>query len=153
VSKDIKTSGYVPEADITYVDAGATVVADATDKGDGGKVVVWSNQKTSFGGMVYARAGAQGGDGGFVETSGAHLHPGGSVAASAPKGTAGTWLVDPTPLTVVTSGAGADQVNVGDIISTLDGGTNFTLSADTTIKFDLTDPATDFATTDTTRSS
>ncbi len=64
--------------------------ADATRSGNGGTVVVWSDQYTNFAGTISARGGAVGGDGGAVETS-SHgvLNATSQVAATAPAGKAG----------------------------------------------------------------
>ena len=53
----------------TVIQPGAKVRANATDNGNGGRVVVQSNLSTSVGGAISARGGPDGGDGGFVETS------------------------------------------------------------------------------------
>jgi filamentous hemagglutinin family protein len=61
-----------------------------------------------------------GGNGGSIETSAAFAHIGAaSINASAPKGKAGTWLVDPYDLTI--DGAAATTIS-----NTLNGGTNVT---------------------------
>src|SRR5664280_443328 len=48
----------VPTASTTAVDAATTINASATDTGNGGKVVVWSDGSTSFKGSILARGGA-----------------------------------------------------------------------------------------------
>jgi len=91
----------------TYIGKDAVLRADATDRGDGGKVIVWSDQVTRFHGSILARGGANGGNGGFVETSGKQsLYVTGSVDTRSPQGSAGNWLLDPTDITII-SGAGA----------------------------------------------
>ncbi|MGK5051977.1 YDG domain-containing protein [Janthinobacterium sp. RB2P8] len=86
----------VRNAATTSVGTGVTLNADATGKGDGGKVVVWSDEKTVFAGDVSARGGAAGGDGGMLEVSGKQtLYFGGTANAHAPKGKSGTLLLDP----------------------------------------------------------
>lgn len=92
----------VQNAGSTYVSADATINADAVVQGDGGKVIVWSDDFTRFLGTVSARGGAQSGDGGFVETSGKlNLEVlGGSVDTRASNGQAGTWLLDPSNVEV-----------------------------------------------------
>ncbi|MEE3100024.1 MAG: filamentous hemagglutinin N-terminal domain-containing protein, partial [Pseudomonadota bacterium] len=57
------------EARRTEIEAGARIRADATDKGRGGEVLVWSSEATLATGWVSARGGRAGGDGGFVELS------------------------------------------------------------------------------------
>jgi len=85
----------------------AVVRADATATGDGGRVIVWADDSTGFHGLIRARGGATGGNGGFVETSGkVNLAVTGSVDTRAPAGRTGTWLLDPTNITVI-SGPGA----------------------------------------------
>ena len=54
----------------SFVGADAEIHADALTSGDGGTVIVWSDDYTRFYGTITATGGAEGGDGGFVETSG-----------------------------------------------------------------------------------
>src|SRR5262247_4020582 len=63
----------IPTATTVSVDAGTTINASARDSGNGGKVILWSDQLTTFAGTILARGGVQGGNGGFVETSGKRL--------------------------------------------------------------------------------
>src|SRR6185437_4894793 len=59
----------VEDALMTSVGSAVRIDADALQSGQGGRVVVWSNQHTEMDGRISARGGAAGGDGGFVETS------------------------------------------------------------------------------------
>jgi hypothetical protein len=60
-------------------------------------VVAWANDSLTVAGLIKAAGGAQGGDGGFVETSGGSVNFSSiRVDTSAPAGKTGTWLVDPT---------------------------------------------------------
>jgi filamentous hemagglutinin family protein len=90
----------------TGVAQGATVRADATTQGSGGTVIVNSADYTAHGGEISARGGPGGGDGGFVEVSGQKgLDITGRVNVSAGLGgLSGTFLIDPTNLTIVTTG-------------------------------------------------
>lgn len=74
----------------------AVIRADATEAGDGGRVILWCEDVTRFYGSISARGGSESGDGGFVETS-SHgiLESRGRVNASSPTGQPGTWLLDP----------------------------------------------------------
>ena len=54
------------------IDRNTVINASATSSGTGGKVIVWSDEKTSFAGTILATGGPAGGDGGFAEVSG-HL--------------------------------------------------------------------------------
>ena len=83
------------------MDAAAAFDASASHIGNGGKVVLWSNDFTGFYGSIAARGGAAGGNGGFVETSSRNnLQAFGQADASAPLGAAGTWLLDPLDVTI-----------------------------------------------------
>ena len=96
-------AGDVHTASQTVVGANARINASATDNGNGGQVVVWSNGATAFRGSIEARGGANGGDGGFVETSGKQtLAFSGQVDTRAPRGVMGTLLLDPTDITIST---------------------------------------------------
>ncbi|HEY6477009.1 MAG TPA: filamentous hemagglutinin N-terminal domain-containing protein, partial [Polyangia bacterium] len=94
-------AGPLPNAQATTVSQGASIIADAITSGDGGQVAVWSDGVTRFSGAITARGGAKSGNGGYVETSGhQQLFVAGSVNTSAAHGHAGTWLLDPSDLTV-----------------------------------------------------
>ncbi|MGD9604327.1 MAG: filamentous hemagglutinin N-terminal domain-containing protein, partial [Gammaproteobacteria bacterium] len=90
----------------TEVDAASVLEANAGGNGDGGTVVVWSDEETRFNGTASARGGDTGGDGGLVEVSGKDiLRFGGSVDVGAPAGDAGTLLLDPKNIFIVQGGA------------------------------------------------
>jgi filamentous hemagglutinin family protein len=95
----------VPNSSTVSVDAATTIDASAISTGNGGKVIVWANQATTFVGTILAKGGAQSGNGGFVETSGGTLIFNGNVNTSALNGKTGTWLLDPTDLTIDAAGA------------------------------------------------
>src|SRR5882672_2945479 len=87
----------VANASTTGVNFSTTLKADATQNGDGGKIVVWSDSNTQFYGTASARGGAQSGNGGSMEISsgGDRLAMFGFADAGAPNGTPGTLLLDP----------------------------------------------------------
>jgi filamentous hemagglutinin family protein len=98
----------VPTATSVSVDAASTINASATGQGNGGKVILWSEQQTTFAGTVFALGGSSGGNGGFVETSGHQtLAYTGVVDLRAPMGTAGTVLLDPADFYISNTGAPA----------------------------------------------
>ena len=95
----------VKNAQTAFVGNGVTLKADATDQGDGGKIVVWSDGDTRFLGSLSARGGSNGGNGGNAEVSGkGDLLFIGGANLGAPKGTAGSLLLDPLDLFVDTVG-------------------------------------------------
>jgi len=86
----------------TVVQADTVISANATQNGDGGEVVVWADGHTVVNSEVQAKGGAQGGNGGRVETSGKEtLAVNVAANTSAPNGEAGQWLIDPANLTIV----------------------------------------------------
>ena len=108
------TNAGVYNATNTFVAGGGNLKADALNSGDGGKVVVWSNENTYYGGNLSAKGAGNNGNGGFAEVSGkenlvfqgtADLSPGGS------NGHYGDLLLDPQNITVSTGG-GAAYANV-----------------------------------------
>jgi filamentous hemagglutinin family protein len=106
------------------LDAATTLKADATATGTGGSVILWSTASTEFAGSISASGGPGGGDGGFVETSSAGtltIDSGATVTASATNGNNGTWLLDPSDLTI-------DLTAANTISATLAGGTDVTES-------------------------
>lgn len=110
----------VPNAEQTSVDAQATIKADATQQGDGGRVIVWSDGTTRMDGRISARGGAQGGDGGFAEVSGRQrLEYTGRADLRAPQGRTGTLLLDPNDVEIVLT-AGTDTAVTYILESTLE---------------------------------
>ncbi|WP_445233321.1 YDG domain-containing protein, partial [Duganella rhizosphaerae] len=93
----------VQNAQQAYVGKDSVIKADATDHGNGGKVIVWSDQATQMFGGISARGGAAGGNGGFVETSGHYLDMRGAVDTRAPKGATGKLLLDPSDVYIADS--------------------------------------------------
>jgi filamentous hemagglutinin family protein len=112
VGGDYQGGGGVQRAQSVLFDAGASLRADATADGQGGKVVLWSDGETKAYGSVSARGAGQG-SGGLVETSG-HVLDVNGIAVSASGGAAGkngTWLLDPYDIEVVANGtASANDV-------------------------------------------
>ena len=100
VDRDFDAGTYVRTSYETYVDDAAAINVDATETGDGGMVVVWSDDNTEFHGAISARGARQGGDGGFVEVSGAALIFAGLADRSAAQGQDGVLLLDPNVLRV-----------------------------------------------------
>lgn len=91
----------------TFVAAGASIDASAVTEGDGGTVVAWADDITRFNGSVSANGGALAGNGGNIEVSGKnYLEMRGQVSLSAPKGRAGSLLLDPTNITIATNNPG-----------------------------------------------
>ncbi|MDB9525300.1 CHAT domain-containing protein, partial [Oscillatoria sp. CS-180] len=123
IGGDYQGQGSLPRAQTAQVDSGSTIRADAVQMGDGGRVIVWADGEAIFAGMITARGGPDGGNGGLVETSGLQSlqFAGGQVDASAPQGTSGLWLIDPNDIFIGPGEALA-------IEQTLTNGTDFTAS-------------------------
>jgi len=115
--------GPLANASTTLIDELSKLDVSATDNGNGGNAVVWSDQNTQFRGSIDAKGGDNGGDGGNVEVSGkAHLSYSGSVNTLAAKGKTGNLLLDPYNVTIST-GTDTNQssftaTGTGSIINT-----------------------------------
>jgi filamentous hemagglutinin family protein len=142
--------GAVPNAQFVTLDPSSTIRADGFKTGqtspasaaNGGQIIVWADQTTRVYGTVSAQASSQGGNGGLIETSGRRSLDvsGARVNAGAANGVAGTWLLDPgnitlsnAPTTVGTlplfaPGAIDSNINIADLVATLDSGTNVTIT-------------------------
>ena len=120
IGGDFQGKGDKQRAQNTTVEAGAQVSADATNDGDGGTVVVWSDNQTQVDGNLSARGGPNGGDGGLIETSSAgNLQFSQAADVSAPQGNGGEWLLDPEDITIGSGEAQAieDTLNDGGNVS------------------------------------
>ncbi|MFB8789533.1 MAG: CHAT domain-containing protein [Potamolinea sp.] len=139
IGGDYRGQGTVPNASRTFVSSDSTINADAKVSGDGGRVILWSDQVTGFYGKISARGGSSFGNGGFVELSSKNdLAFKGQVNVGATNGVDGTILFDPTNITIVAATAvndnqlNANVPNPGDLAGTIlsgDGGAvDFTIS-------------------------
>lgn len=91
----------VPNAARLLLDRSTEVRADGLGRGDGGRVIAFSTGQSAIGAILSARGGENGGNGGFIETSGAELRVAVTPDASAPRGQGGKWLIDPVDLSIV----------------------------------------------------
>ncbi|KAF6590645.1 filamentous hemagglutinin N-terminal domain-containing protein, partial [Cronobacter sp. EKM101R] len=92
----------IRNADKVVMQDGSRIDVSATQQGNGGTAVLWSESLTNFHGQISAKGGDKGGNGGQVETSSlGNLQVFGAVSASAGKGKAGNWLLDPLDITIV----------------------------------------------------
>ena len=134
----------VKNAQATVMGKDAVIVADAKGNGDGGKIILWSDEYTGFYGELFARGGVEGGNGGFIETSSKNnLQAFGSANASAISGLAGKWLLDPRNVSIQTGGTGTltggvftpstDDATIAPltITSALNGGTSVEINTGT----------------------
>jgi hypothetical protein len=118
--------GSVSNAGTTTVSPDALFRADALGAGDGGTVVVWSDQATTFSGAISAQGGPDSGRGGFVEVSGQRsLTFDGFADLSAPSGAAGQLVLDPDTVDI-------DQAEAASIVAQLSV-SDVTISATTQI--------------------
>jgi filamentous hemagglutinin family protein len=148
IGGDTRGQGTVPRAVTTIVSADSTIHADALENGNGGRVVIWSDQATDFLGTITARGGAIGGNGGAVEVSSRdRLVFNGLVDTLASHGESGSLLLDPRNILIsdtIPIGVPAED-SVFDLITlanqkgniTLEATNDITLSAGLILDFSL----------------
>lgn len=133
IGGDYQGEGNVPRAAITAIDKNSAIRADGGLEGDGGKIIVWSEETTRVYGEMSARGGTVAGDGGLVETSSrGFLEVMSSPDISAPVGNGGTWLLDPNNLTITDNPINSQIPDTSPFIPTGDDaelGINFVLAA------------------------
>jgi filamentous hemagglutinin family protein len=99
IGGDWQGTGTTQRAETTSIDAASIIRADATQSGNGGTVVVWSDNLTTFEGLISAQ-GAGTGTGGEAEVSGkAVLSYTGHTDLGGPGGF-GNLLLDPYNITI-----------------------------------------------------
>ncbi|MDH3212312.1 MAG: filamentous hemagglutinin N-terminal domain-containing protein, partial [Myxococcales bacterium] len=122
IGGDYQGKGEVPTARRTAVSSDAEIRADATEAGDGGRVIVWADEVTVFHGEISARGGEQSGDGGFAEVSGKErLVYRGLADLRAPAGATGTLLLDPENLTILSGDGAPSGGSLDDLLEPQDG--------------------------------
>jgi filamentous hemagglutinin family protein len=113
VGGDYLGKGKVPAAKMLTVEPTVTVYSDSNEIGDAGRIIFWSDGVNKFNGKVYARSlsgiiGNNYGNGGFVETSGKQLIVNGYVDLAAANGSTGTYLLDPSTISILSNSAVVD---------------------------------------------
>jgi len=108
----------IRNAEFIYLGENTNVNADAMNNGNGGKLITFANDTTRIYGTLTARGGVNGGNGGFIETSGLQ----GFEIIQAPDATAamglgGEWLIDPYNITIVDSTVGTSEIKVDNPIA------------------------------------
>jgi|CXWL01.1.fsa_nt_gi filamentous hemagglutinin family protein len=129
IGGDYQGKGSTPHAKTVTVDANSKINVSATDTGNGGTSIVWSDEVTDFNGSILGTGGVNGGNGGLAEVSSkGELGYNGSADLHATNGNAGLLLLDPNSLFI---GSWADHyigtdhfVNADSIVAALNGGTN-----------------------------
>ena len=135
----------------TYIGNDVNICADSLQEGNGGRVIIWSNDQTKCFGNISAKGGNTRGDGGFIEISSAkNLQYQGKAHASAFNGLAGTILYDPSDINIANYGGISNpayptspgpptdiydptglpspaELDVVNIVNSLNGGTNVTI--------------------------
>jgi filamentous hemagglutinin family protein len=106
IGGDYQGKGTVPNASRTFVSQDSLLNANALTDGNGGQVIIWSEQASAFYGNISAQGGSNSGNGGFVEVSGkGNLQFAGTVATQAATGVPGTLLLDPKDILIQARGA------------------------------------------------
>ena len=143
VGGDWQGSNGVYQATTVMMAQGATIDASATQQGDGGKVVLWSDVTkdglTRVAGRIAARGAGTAAVGGKVETSGHRLAVDSTVQIDV--GAGGQWLIDPADVTISTgtdlghdasfvpnAAAATTVVNVTTLLTALNAGTDVTVT-------------------------
>ena len=120
VGGDWQGKGSLPQAINVSIDQYSTLDVSAITNGNAGMIVAWSdihnpNSSTIVNGTLLAKGGAEGGDGGMIETSGYDLKVDGitisTKANEAAGGKTGQWLLDPRNITITSSGDTVDATS------------------------------------------
>ncbi|MGL5083452.1 MAG: CHAT domain-containing protein [Microcoleaceae cyanobacterium] len=101
IGGDHRGAATLPTANRVLIDANTTLKANALGSGNGGQLVIWSEEATQFSGQIQARGTV----GGFAELSSrGNLAVAGNVDLSGANGTVGTLLLDPENIIIVDVG-------------------------------------------------
>ncbi|MBP0018021.1 MAG: CHAT domain-containing protein [Cyanobacteria bacterium SBLK] len=131
IGGDRRGEGNFPRARRTFIDENTSIRADALGRGEGGNIIIWSDELTAFAGKARARGGEAGGDGGFVEVSGkSSLIYEGEADLRSDRGEKGTLLLDPEDILIRGGlGTGTNTVTLPDVFQS-EAGSPFILYED-----------------------
>jgi filamentous hemagglutinin family protein len=110
----------VRNADFIYLGESTKVKTDALLNGNGGKLITFASDTARIYGDLYSRGGSEGGNGGFIETSGLKgFEIFNTPDISAATGVGGAWLIDPYDIEI--KDAALDGIDVdGEIFTSID---------------------------------
>lgn len=129
IGGSFRGEGPLPNARTTFIDKGTVIKADALQRGDGGEIIIWSDEDTAYYAFLSATGGLEDGNGGFAEISGKELTAKGQVDLSAPRGDSGTLLYDPVNIEIVGGTAdGSDNPDANNNNVQGDSGTDGTIA-------------------------
>lgn len=100
----------VRNADFIYLGKDTKVKTDALINGKGGKLITFASDTARIYGNLYSRGGSEGGNGGFIETSGLkgfEILNTPDITAISGKG--GTWLIDPYSISITNENESDDN--------------------------------------------
>jgi len=121
----------IRNADFIYLGENIEVKADALDNGNGGKLITFAGDTAKIYGKLSARGGVNGGNGGFIETSGLRgFEITTTPDISAPMGLGGEWLIDPYNIRIVPNGNTNNPPNINNSSA-------FVSTGDATLDVDL----------------
>jgi filamentous hemagglutinin family protein len=110
IGGDYRGENTLPQANRTVINSNTNILADAIQTGNGGEVIIWSEDLTQFSGHISAQSLT--GNGGFVEISSkGNLQVNGSVNLQGTNGSVGTLLLDPRNITIVDANDPVDTQN------------------------------------------
>lgn len=101
IGGSLRGKGPLKNASTTIIGESSLIKSDATNLGNGGTIIVYSKDFTKVDGWLSACGGTNGGKGGFIETSGFALDIDKAKIKLSSIEKAGTWLIDPKNITVV----------------------------------------------------
>jgi len=114
----------LPYANATTLDTDATIQADGRT-GAGGEIVAVSRNTANIIGTLSATGTTQGG---FIETSADALSLSGVRIDASGGQRAGTWLIDPTDIDIVSGASGVNEIDPAVIEAAIDAGTDVALT-------------------------
>jgi filamentous hemagglutinin family protein len=110
VGGNLLGKGPEQNAKFTVMGVSASIDANALTDGDGGRVIIWSDEYTKFFGTVNA-VGTTGRTGGFLETSSKEIL---KAVGTISLGEGGTWLIDPRNVAITTNNTADGAFNGAD---------------------------------------
>ncbi|MBU0801721.1 MAG: hypothetical protein KKA05_12065, partial [Alphaproteobacteria bacterium] len=124
IGGDYQGGGGLPTSDDTYIADDVILNAGSRRLGNGGRIIVWSDENTQFLGHAAVAGGVDGGDGGLIEVSGKeYLNFSGTVDMNSVHGNKGTLLLDPTNITI-SAGANAQVTGASPFMPDADNATS-----------------------------